>query len=706
MFTISPRMAGTLAALVTFVGCAPKVDPRSQQPKPDTVPEHTNRLAQESSPYLLQHAHNPVDWYPWGEEAFAKARSENKLMLVSIGYSSCHWCHVMERESFENEAVAKVMNELYVCIKVDREERPDVDQVYMSAVQLMTGRGGWPLNCFALPDGRPVHGGTYFPQQQWVQLLTELNKTWTTDPDRVTEYAERLHQGVQAQSLVQTGKVGEAIDQKELEEMVAVWRNQLDNVNGGPDKVPKFPMPNNYEFLLRYAWLTDDDALKRHVELTLDKMALGGIHDQVGGGFARYSTDALWKAPHFEKMLYDNAQLVSLYSQAYQAFGKPLYKTTVERTLAFIEREMTSPEGAFYSALDADTEGEEGRFYVWEKDELQGLLGTEYDLAAAYYNVNAKGLWEHDRYILLRQQDDPAFAADFGISLEDLHMRIASINSKLLAAREHRERPGLDDKSLTSWNALMIQGYCDAFEVLGDPAMRANAIRSMDLLLKKCHRSNGGLWHLYKDGKASINGYLEDYCFTIEALVALYGITFDERWLNEARAIADHAVRHFLDKETGVFHFTSDQDPALIARPSELHDNVIPASNSSMAKGLFLLGQLFDDAEYLAISNRLLNTVPNNMAAYPTGHSNWAQLALQHAYPFYEIAITGPEAVPLRLDFASHYLPNRIFLGSTTASELPLLKEKTSAGSTIFVCVEKACQLPVNTVEAALKQIQ
>lgn len=706
MSSYSLVVVRTMAGLLMALGCASQGIQRVQAPDPDIMPTHTNRLAKESSPYLLQHAHNPVDWYPWGEEAFAKARAENKLMLVSIGYSSCHWCHVMERECFENDTVAALMNELFVCIKVDREERPDVDQVYMSAVQLMTGRGGWPLNCFALADGRPVYGGTYFPPQQWSQVLSELNNTWRRDPQKVIGYATQLHQGVVAQGVVEPNAEEAELERSMLAAMVEVWRNQLDNVHGGPDKVPKFPMPNNYEFLLRYAWLTNDNELKRHVELTLDKMALGGINDQLGGGFARYSTDAVWKAPHFEKMLYDNAQLVSLYSQAYQAFKKPLYKTTVERILAFIEREMSSSEGAFYSALDADTEGEEGRFYVWDKHELQKLLGTEYDLAAAYYSVNAKGLWEHGRFILLRQVDDPAFASDFNITVAELNTRIGAINATLLKARDKRERPGLDDKSLTSWNALMVKGYCDAYEALGDTALRDRAIRSMELLLTKCHRSNGGLWHLYKDGKASINGYLEDYCFTIEALIALYSNTFDERWINEARALADHAIRHFHDPSTGIFHFTSDLDPALIARPNELHDNVIPASNSSMAKALFQLGHLFDDEGYLAISRQLMGMMAPRISTYPTGHSNWAQLLLAEVFPYQEIAITGPEALALRQGFAAHYLPNRLFMGCTTPSELPLLKDKTTAGSTIFVCVEKACQLPVTTVDAALKQIQ
>jgi uncharacterized protein YyaL (SSP411 family) len=671
----------------------------------DTAKRNANRLAKESSPYLLQHAHNPVDWYPWGEEAFAKARDERKLMLVSVGYSSCHWCHVMERECFEDEAIAKLMNQHFVCIKVDREERPDVDQVYMTAVQLMTQRGGWPLNCFTLPDGRPIYGGTYFPPAQWSKVLTELDATWQNDPERVMEYATRLTKGIASSALVEPASPDADVSREQLADMLSHWEPLFDRTHGGPDKAPKFPLPNNYEFLLRYAFLTNDSELKQHVELTLDKMALGGIFDQVGGGFARYSTDVLWKVPHFEKMLYDNAQLVSLYSQAYQAFAKPLYKRTVEHTVEFLFREMTGPDGAFYSALDADTEGEEGKYYVWTKDELMAALGPDYDLCAAYYNVNDRGHWEHGNHILLRHADNAQFAAEFGISEAELETRMAGINTRLLEARNRRQRPGLDDKSLTSWNAMLVKGLCDAYEVFGKAEWLAAAERNMELLLSTCRRSNGGLWHNLKNGKASINGYLEDYCFSIEALLALYGITFNERWLNEATALAEHAIRHFHDEESGLFHFTSDLDPPLITRPREVHDNVVPASNSSMAKALHLLGTLLDEEHYLAISRHMMVAMADKMADYPSGHSNWAQLALMLTFPCPEIAITGPEALLLRAEFAKHYHPNRLFLGSTTRSDLPLLKDKFLPASTIFVCVDKACQLPVPTVGEALKQL-
>jgi uncharacterized protein YyaL (SSP411 family) len=667
---------------------------------------HTNRLINESSPYLLQHAHNPVDWYPWGDEAFAKAKAENKLVLVSIGYSSCHWCHVMERESFENDSLAALMNARYICIKVDREERPDVDQVYMSAVQLMTQRGGWPLNCFILPDGRPVYGGTYFPPQQWGQVLQDLHATWTADPAKVIGYAERLHQGVQGAELVHVNEEPAAFSADDLAGLIAVWDSTLDNEHGGPDRAPKFPLPNNYQFLLRQAWLTDDKTLKDHVALTLDKMARGGIYDQVGGGFSRYSTDVLWKVPHFEKMLYDNAQLVSLYSQAYQAFRNEEYRRIVEGTIGFLEREMMSPEGAFFSALDADSEGEEGKFYVWTKAELVQVLGPDAALAIDLYDVDGKGLWEKDNNILLRTADDITFARKHGLTEQALRLSIDRINSALLVARGKRVRPGLDDKALTSWNAMMVQGYCDAYAGLGTPSYPVQARRTMDLLLTECRRPDGGLWHSYKDGKATINGYLEDYSFTIEALLALYGITFEERWLTEARSLSEYAIDHFLTEGEAVFHFTSDLDPPLIARKSEVTDNVVPASNSSMAKALFLLGHLFDEPRYIGLATGMLNNVKPMMRSYPSGYSNWAQLMLMQVHPFHEIAITGADALKRRAEFAGSYLPNCTFLGTTTTSELPLLEGKSLGGTTVFVCVEKSCRLPVATVEEALKQLR
>ncbi|HQV38694.1 MAG TPA: thioredoxin domain-containing protein [Flavobacteriales bacterium] len=678
-----------------------------QSPVKDTMHAHTNRLIHETSPYLLQHAHNPVDWFPWGDEAFAKAKAENKPVLVSIGYSSCHWCHVMEHESFEDESVAKLMNDRFVCIKVDREERPDIDQVYMAAVQLMTGKGGWPLNCFTLPDGRPMYGGTYFPKEQWAQVLDQLADTWKSDPEKVKEYAEKLHAGVQQSELVALNTAPPDFTRKDAEDLAAGFAQHFDTTWGGPDRAPKFPLPNNYEFLLRYAITTGDKAITKQVRLTLDKMTEGGIFDQAGGGFARYSTDERWKAPHFEKMLYDNAQLISLYSHAYQAFHEEAYRDIVERTIAWAEREMRSPDGAFYSALDADSEGEEGRYYVWTKEELATALGDDTDFATDYYNVGGDGLWEHGRNILLRNESDAEFADRKGMTFGELRATVERVNSKLLAAREKRVHPGLDDKALTSWNAMMVTGLCDAYNAFGDSAHLQQAEQTMRLLLKQCRREDGGLWHSFTKGKASINGYLEDYSFTIEALTTLYQTTFDETWLKEAHTLAEYAIAHFHDGTSGMFWFTSNIDPPLITRRMEVNDNVIPASNSSMAKALFTLGHLYDDQRMLATSKQQLNNVLDAMASYPGGYSNWALLLMEHVYPWYEIAITGPEALARRREFAAHYISGRVFLGGTGKSDLPLLEDKFMGdATTIFVCENKVCQLPVTTVEQALEQVR
>jgi uncharacterized protein YyaL (SSP411 family) len=665
---------------------------------------HTNSLIHETSPYLLQHAHNPVDWYPWGKEALEKAKKENKLILVSIGYSACHWCHVMERESFEDTAVAELMNRHFVCIKVDREERPDIDQVYMNAVQLMTGSGGWPLNCFALPDGRPIYGGTYFPKQQFMSVLTTLSDIYKNEPGKVLDYADQLTEGVQKSELVKLNTEKPEFTMDTLKKMVDAWKERFDNVEGGPRKAPKFPLPNNYEFLLHYYHATKDEALLKHITLTLRKMAWGGIYDQLGGGFARYSTDTLWKAPHFEKMLYDNAQLVTLYCEAYRFSKDPLYRDVVYETLEFIRREMTSPEGAFYSALDADSEGEEGRFYVWTKEELHRLLGDDFNLFADYYNINQSGLWEHGNYILLRNKTDEAVAGLHGISASALREKITAWKQKLMAVRDQRVRPGLDDKTLTSWNALMLKAYADAYNTFGEAGFLEAALRNARFILHRQKRSDGGLNHNYKSGRSNINGYLEDYSFTIEGFMALYEASLDEQWLNEARALADYSIRHFYDKQSGMFWFTSDQDDPLIARKMEVTDNVIPSSNSSMARALFLLGNYFDSKEYLSISKQMLNNVRQDMAGYGSGYSNWARLMLWNAAPFYEVAVVGNSVDEKRRDLLRHYLPNMIFAGSRSSNKLPLLEDKYVEGKTlIYVCEHRACQLPVNDAEEAIK---
>jgi len=667
---------------------------------------HTNELIHETSPYLLQHAHNPVNWYPWGEKALEKAKAENKPLLISVGYSACHWCHVMEHESFEDSTVAQLMNENFVCIKVDREERPDIDQIYMDAVQLMTQRGGWPLNCFALPDGRPFYGGTYFQKEQWMNVLDKVSKEYQGNPEKVEEFANRLTEGVQSNDLIQINPEPSAFSDATTQATLEKWGQSFDNDEGGPNRAPKFPLPNNYQFLLRYASIANDQQLLDHVTLTLDKMAYGGIYDQAGGGFARYSTDILWKVPHFEKMLYDNGQLISLYSEAYTATKNELYKDVVYETLEFIERELTADVGAFYSALDADSEGEEGKFYVWTKAELQEILGADFEVIQDYYNINNKGLWEHGNYILLRDKSKEKVAAKNDISVAELDKKVAAAKSKLMAVRDTRIRPGLDDKSLTSWNAMMLQGYADAYAAFGEEKFLEAALKNAKFITETQRRPDGGLNHNYKDGRSTINGYLEDYSFTIEALIALYEVTFDEKWLQTARELADYSIQHFSNPTNQMFYFTSDLDPALVARKTEVYDNVTPSSNSSMAKGLFLLGHYFDNADFLQRSETMLNNVEAGIPNYGSGFSNWLQLLLHHTHPFFEIAIIGDDALAKRQDMGQHFIANRMFIGSKTDSQLPLLEYKHVAGETmIYVCINKVCKLPVSEVEKAVNQM-
>jgi uncharacterized protein YyaL (SSP411 family) len=665
---------------------------------------HSNRLARETSPYLLQHAHNPVDWHPWGDEALETAKRDNKLLLISIGYSACHWCHVMERESFENEDIAAVMNSRFVCIKVDREERPDVDQVYMNAVQLLTGQGGWPLNCFALPDGRPVFGGTYFRPAQWKELLINLSDLYAQEPDKVLKHAEQLTRGVRRSEWVEaTPRTAVPFTMADAEAVYRPWQEHFDREEGGMDRAPKFPLPNNWQFLLRYWHASRDESVLQQVRLTLDKLAFGGIYDQLGGGFARYSTDGMWKVPHFEKMLYDNGQLLELYSEAYQAVGDPLYARVIRETAGFVERELTSPEGVFYSALDADSEGVEGKFYVWTKEELEAALGEAFPLFRDAYNVNSEGYWEEGNYILLRKQDDAELAKAAGMTEAEVGRKLAAARAVLLALRSKRVRPGLDDKALTSWNALMAKGYLAAYAALGDERYLEAARRVLEFFLVKGRRPDGGLYRTYKAGRFAINAFLEDYAFFAEALLSLYGATFEEKWLAAARELSAYAIAHFRDAVSGLFYFTSDLDKPLAARKMEIMDNVTPSSNSSMAKALFSLSVHYGRDDYRDMAVAMLNHVREEMPSYGSGFSNWGQLLLRLAAPAYEVAVVGADAGRLGKELRARYLPDAELAGASGPSSLPLLENRFRAdGTFIHVCRNRACDLPVASVEEAL----
>ncbi|MGL5889124.1 MAG: thioredoxin domain-containing protein [Bacteroidia bacterium] len=671
-----------------------------------TAHSYTNALINETSPYLLQHAHNPVNWMPWNEATLAKAEAENKLILISVGYSACHWCHVMEHESFEDEKVAQMMNDFFICIKVDREERPDIDQVYMTAVQLMTGHGGWPLNCFALPDGRPLYGGTYFPRERWMNVLLNLADLWKSDREKCFQYADELTAGVRRVERMLPEDGEKELTEERLGLSVEQWMMRFDNGEGGPNRAPKFPLPNNYLFLLRYAHHTGREDILRHTLLTLDKMADGGIYDQLGGGFARYSTDVLWKVPHFEKMLYDNAQLVSLYAEAFRMTGNARYREVAEETLAFVARELTHENGAFYSALDADTEGEEGKFYVWQPEELQQLLGNDYAWFADLFNINSIGHWEHGNYILLRREREEAVAARHGMNADELRKKCKVIKAILLDVRNRRVRPGLDDKSLTSWNALMLRGCVDAYTATGENEYKLTALRNARFIRDTQLRTDGGLWHSWKQGRSTVNGFLEDYAYVIDAFAALYQITFDEDWLNIARNLCEYTLQHFSDKENGLFWFTSDEDPALIARKQEISDNVIPASNSAMARNLFYLGHYYGKPEWIEQSAAMLRMMQREIIGYGAGHSNWMLLQLHFCFAFREVAVTGFSAAETQEAFSKAYFPNLILAGSSAESTLPLLEGRIRAGEKlVYVCENNACLQPVKTLEAAIEQI-
>ena len=526
-----------------------------------------NQLAQETSPYLLQHANNPVNWKAWNENALAEAREKNQLIIISIGYSACHWCHVMEHESFENIEVAHTMNAHFINIKVDREEHPNVDAVYMKAVQIMTGRGGWPLNIVALPDGRPVWGGTYFRKEEWINTLEQLHELYINNPQKMIEYAEKLHEGIQSISVIQNQKPTDKLNQDILKPLIEKWKKSFDLEFGGMARAPKFMMPNNYQFLLRYGHQNHDAELLDFVNLTLTKMAYGGLFDTIDGGFSRYSVDVKWHVPHFEKMLYDNGQLVSLYADAYKLTKNPLYKEVIEKTLAFISKELTHSEGGFYCALDADSLNEkqhleEGAFYVWQKDTLKDLLKDDFELFSVVFNINDFGFWEDNNYVLIQNKSLEELSVSLDIAISELKSKKKSWENILYLEREKRSKPRLDDKCLTSWNAIMLKGFVDAYKALKNEAYLEIALRNSDFIIKNLWLAEGNLLHNWKNGKSTINGYLEDYCFVIDGFISLYEVTFDEKWLQNAKQLTDYCFEHFYDDENLFFAFTSNLDEA------------------------------------------------------------------------------------------------------------------------------------------------
>ena len=673
----------------------------------------SNALIHETSPYLLQHAYNPVNWKAWNSETLALAKKENKLIVISVGYSACHWCHVMEEESFENDSIAKIMNTNFISIKVDREERPDVDKVYMNAVQLMTGSGGWPLNCIALPDGRPIFGGTYFTKEQWSKVLISISKLYKDSPEKAIAFAENLTKGIQESQLITLNKKTPNFVEKDIVEAVDLWKTQIDTIYGGFKGAPKFPMPNSLDFLLRYGYQFKDTKVAAYLNNTLTKIAYGGIYDPIAGGFSRYAVDEKWHIPHFEKMLYDNAQLVSIYAKAYIVNKNDLYKEVVIASLNFIKEKLTAENGAFYASLDADSKNKlgekvEGAFYEWTEPELQLTLGSDFELFKDFYNINSYGFWEKAKYVLIRDSSKTAFAAKHKLSLFTLNDKINTWKKTLKTARNKRSRPNLDDKVLTSWNALMIQGYVDAYRAFGNLEYLEMALKNANFIIEKQRRRDGGLNRNFKNGLSTINAYSEDYATIIQAYISLYEVTLDEKWLTTSKELMEYLFTNFFNEKNGMFHFTSKEDENLIARKYEVIDGVMPASNSLIANSLFKLGHYYSNNKYLKTSEQMLNNIKEDVKTSPGNYSNWLHLMTNLTKPFYEVVVAGNEALEVNKSLIENYSPNILIAGTSEENNtLPLLRYKFNEDETfIYVCVNGTCKKPEVKLEKALLNIK
>lgn len=680
-----------------------------------------NRLQHETSPYLLQHKDNPVDWYPWGEEALAQAKATDKPILLSVGYSSCHWCHVMAHESFEDETIAKMMNELFVNIKVDREERPDVDDIYMLAVQAITGRGGWPMTVFLLPDGRPFYGGTYFPPENrygmpgFKQVLTNLHDAYHNRRADVERMAADLT-GALDRSVLGIGGSEDDLNAAILDSAVERVMSSYDGQYGGFSDAPKFPQPMNLEFLLREYARTKSTRVLNAVTFTLEQMARGGIYDQLGGGFARYSVDAIWLVPHFEKMLYDNAQLSRVYLHAWQITEEPFFKRIAEEVYDYVLREMTAPEGGFYSATDADSEGEEGKFFVWSIDEVRELLGDDdAKIAVEYWGMTQRGNFE-GRNILYVPNTAGVVANRLNMSEADLLKKIETIRDTLYAARTHRVHPGLDDKILTAWNGMMLASLAEAARVLKRDDYRAAAERAGTFLLENLVQDGDRVLRTYKNGQAKLNGYLEDYAHLIDALLELYQTTFDEKWFAAARKLADRALDQFTAEEGGFFDTSADHE-SLIVRPRNVQDNAVPSGSGMFATQLVRLAAYTGDARYDAAARGALKLLSNAVAQYPQAFGQSAIAVEMLVSGVQELALIGDPKQDAMRDLLNvvnePYRPNLVMALAQSGVDgehalIPLLSQRgqTNGAATAYVCEHFACKMPVNTPEDLAKLLR
>ncbi|MEM1214406.1 MAG: thioredoxin domain-containing protein [Bacteroidota bacterium] len=673
-----------------------------------------NRLQHETSPYLLQHAHNPVDWYAWKPEAFERAKREDKPIIVSIGYSTCHWCHVMERESFEDADTAAFMNEHFINIKVDREERPDVDHVYMEACQAINGNGGWPLNCFLLPDGRPYYAGTYYPPQpaynrpSWLQLLGNLYRAYRDRRPEVVEQAEQLMESIQEGGAVFSEEnlltqSDELIFNPTLPQDIHFGLTQrFDTTYGGFGGAPKFPGSMSLQFLLDYHHYDAAAAATGHEHLhrSLEKMIGGGIYDQIGGGFSRYTVDSAWLVPHFEKMLYDNALLVQLMANAYRTTAQPVYARAIRETLTFVERELMNAEGGFYSALDADSEGEEGKFYVWSEHEIDKILGDDSAIFKAVYGVSAGGNWE-GKNILWQARSVAEVAKKYELEEAELVQQLSKNRKWLWKIRAERVRPGLDDKSLLHWNALMISAYVAAYHALGETHYRETALRAIAFVREQMYTGDGRVFHTYKDGQVQYPGFLDDYAFWIRALLDAYTLDFDLTFIDEAQTFTELVLAQFLDRHDNLFYFTAVDQTDLPARRKEVYDNALPSGNAVMVENLRQLGVLKGKSEWQDLAQQMVKPLTESLRKYPTAFGRWSQSALRMAYPGREVVFVGPEAETMAKQWLRSYHPQAMVMAHSTGdvSGYPLLEGRAATTETlIYVCENYACQLPVRTL--------
>ncbi len=680
--------------------------------------QFTNRLINENSPYLLQHAHNPVDWYAWGDEALQKAKTENKLILVSIGYAACHWCHVMEKESFENETVAKQMNENFINIKIDREERPDLDHIYMDAVQALTGSGGWPLNVFLTPDCKPFYGGTYFPpvkafnRTSWTDVLTALTLAWTERKDEIESQAENMIAHLQkANNFGQTLSTSNDnfFTKENCESIAENILKQADKEWGGFGKAPKFPQTFTIQYLLEYNYYTGHKESLQQALLSIDKMMEGGIYDHAGGGFARYSTDREWLAPHFEKMLYDNALLLNVICDAFKITNDKKYEQAIRKTIAFVQRELMDSEGGFYSALDADSEGVEGKFYVWDKIEIETILKDDAKIFCEFYDVADKGNWE-EKNILRILKNRENFATEKNITQNKLEIILSCCLEKLLAERGKRIRPITDDKILLGWNALMITALCKAAAALKDEGYKALAEKTMHFILEKFRENNFSfqLFHTYKEGLAKYPAFLDDYAYLIQACIQLQEITSDTSYLDTAKEITLFVIENFMDEETNFFYFTNKNQNDIIIRKKEVYDGATPSGNSIMAENLFYLSVIFNKSNWYNIAQKITTSLGTAIVRYPTSFGVWASLLLKNTFGINELVIVGRDFYGLRNELLTKYLPGKILQSALNEnSNFPMLKGKNvTAGTLIFLCRQYSCKTPVFNIEELVKQIK